>query len=315
MRRILLSCILAFLLCTSSFSTHAWASSINTSYKLQGPTSAARGSHIRIVVSVESTTQAINAVQGTIQFPQRMIAIDAIQLDNSIIAYWQQQPTSDNNSGHISFTGGLPTPGYKGTNGTLFTILAHPIAIGTIRLVSNTSSIILANDHRGTILPTTQGMVEIISVEPGHPKPTPTPLNERDIEPPTHLQLVAGRDHHLFDNEWFAAFQAEDSGSGIDHYEIAEVDPNTTYPEENEWERAQSPHILKNQSRIERIFFKAVDKAGNEAVTSILFYPCTPLPWWILALICLAIMGCLWIARKRNGRYARVLNSKDVQKI
>ncbi len=285
----------------------------SASYILTGPARAIRGLPIQITVSVQSRSEPINAMQGTILFPTRMLTVEQIRLTNSIIRYWQHAPNADASTGHISFTGGLPTPGFQGENGTLFTIIARPTAVGEFLISSGPKSIILANDTKGTILNTQQAELLVSSQEQTYPEENQTPIQPEDRTPPTQLELRVGKDFHLFNNKWFAAFQASDAESGIDHYEIAETNTQATYPTEQEWTRTQSPYILHNQTKRGRVFLKAVDKSGNSAVMSASFNPCPSIPWWILLSICLSIVFCLYTARRYNTHTQLRENKKNVQ--
>ncbi len=297
------SVCISLLICLCAFPAHAAEPPATARYVLSGPAQALREHAVRIDVSIHAVTEPINAVQGSVQYPARMFAVDSIDLTNSIIRYWQQQPSIDSVTGTISFTGGLPTPGFQGENGLLFSIVGRPRALGTVRIFSHTHSIILANDTNGTILPTKQAHLEIaISDTTAPPIPTPTPIP--DTEPPTDLELVVGTDPHLFNNAWFSAFSAVDTASGISHYEIAETDTRTAFPAPEQWRQSNSPYLLKNQNKRGSLFLKAVDNAGNEAVLRIHFNPCTPAPWWVYMLISCCITCILLLAR----RYARKQN-------
>lgn len=313
MRHHIIRLISALVLSSSVLLTPAAAAGPQGGYVLRGPHQALLGSLITVTVGIRTTDQAVNAVQGSVQFPQRMFTAEGITLSNSIIRYWQQQPTIDSSTGTISFTGGLPTPGFAGDYGVLFTFTGRTTAVGTARFFTTAHSILLANDTKGTILNTEQAALDIGITDTTQP-PEPTPTAVSDNQAPTDLELAIGRDAHLFDHEWFAAFSAIDTGSGIDRYEIAETDPYTSFPATDQWRTAHSPIPLQNQLHRGKVFLKAVDKAGNEAVISRTFNPCPRIPWWLLALVLLCIGCMLYLARKHVQRVNKRINDKAYTK-
>ena len=66
---------------------------------------------------------------------------------------------------------------------------------------------------------------------------------------------------YIYGGAWVAVFNTSDTGSGIDHFEISEGGQRFT--------RAESPYLLKDQSRTATIEVKAIDYAGNERVETI----------------------------------------------
>lgn len=242
----------------------------NTDLSFSGPHTTAVGQTIRIRALV-SSKQSLNATQGTIQYPKSILAVTGIITGKSIIKYWQQEPNNDPGTGTISFTGGLPNPGYSGSGGVLFDISMRALAEGKATVTFGENTQILANDGNGSALDTSkQGITIQITKALTPPPGTNTPPAEpiKDTTPPTNLELLIGHDGNLFNGDWFAVFQATDSESGIDHYEIAEVPEKTSYPTDNEWIKATSPYRLQEQGTNTKIFFKAIDKAGNQSVIS-----------------------------------------------
>lgn len=75
----------------------------------------------------------------------------------------------------------------------------------------------------------------------------------------------------------YLVFAANDAMSGVDYYEVLELDSSqgSESAEENfGWKRVSSPYLLKNQSANIVIKVKAVDKAGNEKMAE--FIPSLP---------------------------------------
>ncbi len=216
-----------------------------------------------------NTTTAANALEGSVNYPSKMLAVTSLSTANSIISYWQSKPSQAQNSGVISFTGGLPTPGFTGRQGQLFSISFKALAEGTATISYAENTKALANDGLGSVIPHQYTPITINIGKPTE-KAVETPLaNTPDNTPPIHLELAIGKDETLFSGNWFAAFQAEDVESGIQYYEIAEIDAKKEYPTETDWVRTRSPYQLKNQGDKDiKVFLKAVDMSGNETVIS-----------------------------------------------
>jgi hypothetical protein len=231
-----------------------------------GPRTAVVGQIIH-VRGLLTTSVPINVVQGALSYSPDQLQVSSISIGKSILRYWQQGPTAET-TGRIQFLGGLPTPGFQGTNGELLDITFKTKREGKAVVAFLSESDVLANDGNGTSVPTARASfeIDIIKPTPGAPEPTPEPPTEnRDTTPPTDLELLIGHDSHLFDGAWFAVFQAVDGESGIDHYEIAETDPSTGEPAASEWVPATSPYKLTRQDERTKVFLKAIDKAGNSA--------------------------------------------------
>jgi hypothetical protein len=101
-------------------------------------------------VSVKiSTDFHINAVKTVLYFPQDKLSILEISKQGSIFSLWVEEPGFSNESGEISFLGGLPHPGFFGTDGHIISIKFKAKDRGVANL-SWGESAILANDGKGT---------------------------------------------------------------------------------------------------------------------------------------------------------------------
>lgn len=266
----------------------------NALLKLSGPKLASVGQVIQVSILL-STQTSINVVQANLSYPKELLSVTNIGWGNSILRYWTQEPVADPSSGIISFAGGLPTPGFTGNNGRLLQISFKTRATGQANITFNSTKVLL-NDGQGTETPSA-GSAYTLQISPETPKQTTTPTTTpADTTPPNNLELFISHESDLFNGDWFAVFQAEDSSSGIDHYEIAEIPDNQAYPKEDDWVRAPSPYRLQIQENNTKIFLKAVDKNGNRAVISKTHAPrkVNPLatPNWRL-LILLSILAIL----------------------
>lgn len=279
-----------------------------TTLSFNGPDQTTIGTSITIQVLLTAATP-INVVQSAVIYDSRMLDVTGVSSGSSLLRYWQQQPRPDRFNSRIDFTGGLPTPGFEGTNGELFTLSIKAKALGTTTISFAPDSQILANDGKGSPVPWSMQplVLKIEEVKKYDPPLPPTSTPTVDINPPTNLELIIGHDSHLFDGDWFAVFQAIDTESGIAYYEIAETTPDTQFPNEGDWTKANSPFRLHTQDKDSKIFLRAVDKAGNQAVISRTHKIKTPIttnlperPWLLILLLLLAIICLFVILRKRQ---------------
>jgi hypothetical protein len=102
-----------------------------------------------VVVLINTEGAAINAAQATIYFPNDKLRVIGVFKSDSIFSLWTQEPTYSNSMGTISFGGGLPNPGFKGSAGRVFTISFQGKSEGEAR-VNFGGEMILANDAWGT---------------------------------------------------------------------------------------------------------------------------------------------------------------------
>ncbi len=105
------------------------------------------GDKITVSVRVQSTDQAINAISGSITFPDSLLSVSSISKDGSIISLWIQEPRVSRNK--ISFEGVALTPGFQGQSGLVFNVTFNAKRTGIANL-SFSEGALLANDGLGT---------------------------------------------------------------------------------------------------------------------------------------------------------------------
>jgi hypothetical protein len=289
MRKICIAIVLAL---TLPATTHAAS---GAEINIGGPTNVTLGQTFAVPITL-STEMSVNAGAITIQYSKEMLTATEVKYNKSIFTLWEQIPSINQAQGAISLTGGLPTPGFSGKNGTIVVVrfTAKAMGSGTINITNNSE--LLLNNGEGTPA-AWSGKTHTITITKSaktEPKPENTP--SADTTPPESLELYVGHDSSLFNGDWYAIFQGHDAESGIDHYEIAELPPGRTYPEKADWIKAISPYRLIKQKEDTTIFVKAVDKAGNQKVTSTKHTVAKPLPVelldWKMLIFLLIVLLC-----------------------
>lgn len=90
----------------------------------------------------------INAVEGTIQFPKKTVAVESISTEDSIVTLWIKEPTFTNETGRIEFAGVVLDSAFEG-RGDVATIVFQPLRSG-IADITIINALMLAHDGKGT---------------------------------------------------------------------------------------------------------------------------------------------------------------------
>jgi len=141
------------------------------------------GTTLAVTLKVNTAGQAINGSEGTITFNSEVLRLTAVTTTGSIFEFWPVQPSGNNTSGQITYSGGLANPGYNGTNGTILTLTFQAITVATDTIAISGAKV-LANDGQGTDVLTDTGR-SVITVTPAASSPLPVPPVSTDQPAPT----------------------------------------------------------------------------------------------------------------------------------
>lgn len=243
---------------------------------------------------LNTDNENINAIEGKIIFPEKLIELKEIKDGNSIINFWIERPkTSD---GGILFSGIIPG-GYSGKKGLILSVVFQSIQEGQ-GLVEARDIKVLLNDGEGTETGVTISNLQfVISKQALLPKPSLP--EKKDIDMPEVFEPMVASDPTVFNGKYFLVFATQDKGSGIDRYEVCEGKRKCIV--------AESPYLLKNQNLDEEIVVKAIDKSGNERIITVsaqkprLWYKNYAIPAIIILVIAIAyfVWKFLWTKRKK----------------
>lgn len=243
------------------------------------------GDTFELALKLDNEGECINAVEGQLFFSQDAIRAVDISTGDSILSLWVELPTIFQDTGIISFVGGIPggycgkVPGDTGESNILarvffrvpgFTVGAQkgPQDFADVGFTDQTK--ILLNDGAGTpaALTAEGARISILKVSQ-NPANAWSDAIRSDATSPESFLISLFRDPDQFDGKYVVIFSTSDKQSGIDHYEVMEADSFGFSPGTKEkavWETATSPYILKDQDLKSIIRVKALDKAGNETV-------------------------------------------------
>lgn len=273
-------------------------------------THVAAGEQYAATVYIDTGNDNINAITGVLLIPSEF-AVQAIRYGDSVVDFWVQSPTVATSTAsdgviRIKFSG-VMSGGISTNQGALFSVVLAPTgaASGETATLSFDKVIVLKSDGLGTAASTALGSLNI-TIAPPPVNQVPASLDSifmPDTTPPEQFTPAVARNKALFNNKYFVVFLTQDSGSGVDHYEVQE----SSRPEPGSaWIIAASPYLLQNQKRTGYIFVKAVDRSGN--VRSVVVLPIKQslsyqkyLLWCIIGAVVLALL-VLFIKRRRHTR-------------
>lgn len=255
----------------------------------------------------------INAVEIYLSFDKRVLEAVDFSTANSILTFIKN-PVIDQQKGLINFSGIIPggytgrltgDPGKSNLVGrAIFQVKKQEKETTLINCLANSQA--LLNDGQGTKADLTFIPLEIkISKQEivFNPLNDWEKIKEEDKTPPEEFipEIIQ------MENQYFLMFNTQDKQSGIDNYAVYESARKRTKIDLTNWQTAESPYLLKDQSLKSYIYVKAVDKAGNERIK--ILNPQTQIKWyknyliWGIIII-LTILGLIiWRLFKFKKRF------------
>jgi len=316
--------IFPILICVFSLSFLVFSSAKAATLYLEPSTGEYRlGETLIEEIRIDTEGECINAVGVDLTFSQDTLEAVDFSSGNSLLTLWAKTPSINQESGLISFAGGV----VGGYCGEIPGALVESNLLGRIifkvkeadgftleegrfgeeqpwaRIKFLDSSQVLLNDGKGTPARLTKkGVVLPISFKEIIEQPLADTWQEeiqKDTIPPEKFSPGITKDPSVFEGKYFLSFSTTDKQTGVDYYEIAEQKRIAFMAlGEKVWEAALSTYLLKDQGLRSIVAVKAVDKAGNERIEVI-----NPkigwqdvLPW---ALVILIIGGVIWVILKR----------------
>lgn len=284
----LLFVVAAFMVFSTSLSAHAASLYMDPPFSSLG-----RGDAITMSVRLdtdEANDECINAVDAVIRYSEDVILTD-VSTGDSIFSMWVERPKIDQVNRTVTFAGGIPN-GYCGrvigdprlTNTLAQLIFRSPgFSIGQNTGATSTAKIEFApettaylNDGFGTKAELALFGASIdLSKNPSAELKDPwrDAVVSDDIDPePFSINLF--KNDTAFNGRYFISFNTSDKQTGIDQYQVMEevLKEFWTF----DWGRADAPWIvtpspyeLKDQSLNSIIRVKAIDKAGNEHIATL----------------------------------------------
>jgi len=281
---------LALLLFLGSFSSASAA----TIYMDPGVATLNRGDAITAAVRImpdPALEECINVVDAVITYSPNIQPVD-VSIGKSIFNVWVEPPVINKEERTVTFAGGIPN-GYCGRvegDPRLTNVIAEIIFRSPGMQVGGSSddpqayidfapeTQALLNDGAGTRAPLTMLGATYTLEKTASPDGITDDWREsvrQDQNPPEQFSITLARDDTAFSGKHFIVFGTTDKQTGISHYEVNE-EPVLEFSQFNwggvgvPWVRAESPYVLKDQSLNSIIRVKAIDKAGNEYIATLI---------------------------------------------
>lgn len=244
-----------------------------------------------LVDVIVDSKESINALEGKLTYSVSMFKVKEIRDGGSVVNFWLERP-EDSGNGEISFSGITPG-GFSGSDKKIFSVVFQSIKLGEAKLDLKDLKVLL-NDGEGTAASTVSFGVALKIVATGAALPVKV-LEDKEV--PEDFTPMLAQDPNLFDGKYFIVFSTEDKISGIDHYAIREG-------ARGEFENAESPYLLKDQTLHKKVFIRAIDKAQN--VREVVFDPQKENALYknklLFGIIILLVVVVAWVLRKKLWR-------------
>lgn len=298
-----------------------------------------RGDAIELTVRLdvdEAVRECVNAVDAVITYSENIVPVD-VSIGDSIFSMWVERPTINQEERTITFAGGMPN-GYCGrvagdprlTNTLVKLIFRAPgFTIGgsnsdsTEGFVSFTEpTTAYLNDGFGTsVIPQMYGATMQVNRTAGSGIVDPWRESvTADTVPPEKFSILLRKGDLEFSGRYYISFNTTDKQTGIDTYQVME-EPIEQFGSFNwgradaPWITARSPYVLDDQTLNSVIRVRAIDKAGNEYISTLLpdeTLRSTSKDQWmtyaVFSFIALIILGCLGVIAMFVRQYRRKKN-------
>lgn len=233
--------------------------------------------------------ECINAIDAVIHYDPAIRAVDVSRGD-SILNIWVEQPVIDETNHTIRFAGGIPG-GYCGripgdpslTNVLVKLVFRSPgFNIGggdnpNARVWLDDASQAFIHDGFGTPAPLRlqDATISLLATAGSVADDTWKEKVQGDKDAPADFIITLTQDEVAFGGKHFIVFNTSDKQSGIDHYEVME-EPFSEFATfrwgraDAPWIETESPYVLIDQSLNSTIRVKAIDKAGNTRIATLI---------------------------------------------
>jgi hypothetical protein len=259
------------------------------------------GSEQKVTLRLGVEDVCVNTVEAIVSFPQDYLQIENVFTGNSLLHIWVEQPSNQdlaqiNRTGRLHLAGGIPggycgrIPGDPGESDIIAEIIFS--VPGMVMPEKDRSELVvfysrdtrvLLNDGQGTEEELeTRGAIFDFTAKPDNSGQDWRRELAADRIKPEPFVVELRQDASLYDGQYFIVFSTVDKQTGIDHYEVLELSPGEQEgqaPEQSwwqeifgrekpvpQWQVAETPYLLRDQSLTSVVKVKALDKAGNARV-------------------------------------------------
>lgn len=159
------------------------------------------GNIVTVQVIVDTAGKVINNAESVIQFPTDLLEVVSISKASSIFSLWVENPSFSNATGQATFNGGVPNPGFQGSNGTVVSIVFRAKKVGTASVLFLNAAV-RENDGLGTdILTATAPAAITIAAAVWTPAPSTVPA--APVPEPNALLARVTSSTHPDQTKWY----------------------------------------------------------------------------------------------------------------
>ncbi|HRY36627.1 MAG TPA: hypothetical protein P5230_01950 [Candidatus Magasanikbacteria bacterium] len=262
--------------------------------------------YVQIDIFIDTQGEEINALETAVVFPENLLELADFSYGDSVINYWVEKPHQTDEHNKIFFSGITPG-GFNENSAYLISLIFKTKNTGRSEITFSQNKT-LKNNGFGT---------EVESVGKKLTFNIQTGLKGEDVEniyknldkiPPEDFEIFIYEDNNIVPDKKALIFDATDKGSGISHYEVLEEKIGRLFGWEfkiGRWTPATSPHVLQDQKMRSNIYVKAVDRAGNERIVSLMSVQTpkwyTNLNFWV---IIITIIILLILSRRAYAKFS-----------
>lgn len=281
----------------------------------------------------EAAGECVNAIDGVITYDESITPVD-ISVGKSILSMWVEAPVIHKDTHTITFAGGIPN-GYCGrvqgdpnlTNTIVELVFRAPgLQVGggearkSAKVAFADTTAVYLNDGQGTKAALqTYGTEFTLNDGVGNEIKDPWTLTVgEDTISPEPFSVELRREGTTADGKYFIEFNTTDKQTGLDHYEVIEETPADTSlfrfgAANSPWVEARSPYVLQDQSLGRVVRVKAIDKAGNEYIATLVpdaVLRTMQISWQLIAMavggcvLLVLMLGAIWYFVRRRKRRA-----------
>jgi len=176
----------AIFVCSFLFLGGYYASAATLSIT-SGFAALAPGDTATLYVVLNSEGVAVNNTEAAIKFPSDLVDVVSLSKSGSVFSLWVEEPYFSNSTGIITFNGGVPTPGFNGSRGSVIAIVVKAKKAGQADFTFSTASV-RANDGLGTDVLSGQSGKTLTIISKDTPNTTPDTPATTSTPPIDNLQ-------------------------------------------------------------------------------------------------------------------------------
>jgi hypothetical protein len=248
--------------------------------------------------------ESVNTLSVAIPIPEEFTILD-VSTGNSVVPIFIEKPTYDEQTRVLTFSGLIPG-GFQGKGGRLVTIFmrANPEKMAAAKEVTLQVSargtkvyLNLPEPREDSLILKAQTLPVVVGKEN-------IKIDIPDYEIPESFVPEITDDPLLGAGHPVVVFTTTDKQSGVAHYEVAESLHREDF-DNLRWEKAESPHALRNVRADGYVYVKAVDQKGNYRIETVeplhrLSMSQRLIPGILIAFLCLLL--ALGVVHKRNQK-------------